>query len=67
MKFKCRGSTLSIRVMGLANDRSMPFVLKERRKVYLPGLGIPESGSTLRKTLEVSGIWRRSISLRTIS
>lgn len=47
-KDSCRGSTLSMRVVDSHNDRSMPFALSERRKVYLPGLGFPDSGSTLR-------------------
>ena len=52
-KFNCRGPTLSVRVVGSPNDPSMPFVLKERRKVYFPGFDFPFSGSTLRMNLEV--------------
>lgn len=55
-KFNCRGSTLSNRVVGSHNDRSMPFAFKERRKVYLPGLGFPVSGSTLRGNTDKSKV-----------
>jgi hypothetical protein len=49
-KSSSRGSTLSVRVVGSPNDRSIPFTLNERRKVYLPPfLGFPDSGSTLQR------------------
>lgn len=70
-KFSCRGSTLSIRVVGSHNDRSIPFVFKERRNVYLPDFGLPVSGSTLRRIFgyyirKWSG-GKKSYFLRTIS
>ena len=42
-----RGSTVNVRVVGSPSDLSMPFALKDRRNVYFPDTGLPDSGSTL--------------------
>lgn len=47
VKFNCRGSTLSLSVTGSPREREILLTLRERLKVYFPGVGVPWAGSTL--------------------
>lgn len=46
-KSSVRGSIVNVRVVGSPSVLSIPFALKDKRNVYLPGTGLPDSGSTL--------------------
>jgi len=48
-KSSIRGSIVNVRVVGSAIDLSIPFALKDRRNVYFPATGLPDSGSTLKR------------------
>jgi len=55
-KSRCRGSTFSFLEVGSQSGRSIPFALNDSRKLYFPGVGFPDSGSTLREGKEDSKI-----------